>query len=162
MLRRTRGPVKAPGSRSARAALALALALVALPGCYWRQYPRLMETHLSLLLEYADKLLGLAQDHRVVPPERWGEFTYPLERARDFARIARKRFPDRASLTSFDVAVERYAALVADPRVLEPADAAANVAAQLASLRQAADAARQALDREQRGAPVGESAGRAP
>src|SRR6516162_4845448 len=104
MLRRTRHPVKVSRRAPSFALLLAAFALTALCGCYWRQYPRLMETHLSLLLDYGEKLRELAQDGEKVPPERWGEFTYPLERARDFARIARKRFPDRASLRDFDTA----------------------------------------------------------
>jgi hypothetical protein len=151
MLRRTRQPVKVSRRAALSVVLFAAFALPALSGCYWRQYPRLMETHLSLLLDYGEKLRELAQDGEKVPPERWGEFTYPLERARDFARIARKRFPDRASLRDFDAAVERYAGLVADPRVLDGSDAAARVAAQFDGLRQSVETTRRTLAREQAG-----------
>src|SRR5512144_2096190 len=91
----------------------LLLASLAFSGCYWRYYSRVMETHLSLLDSYADKIESLARDHRAVPPERWGEFTYPLERARDFARIAAKRFPGRGSLRDFDTTLDRYDELLA-------------------------------------------------
>lgn len=129
------------------------LALVASAGaaaCYWRQYPRLVETHLSLLLDYAAKLQALAADRRAVPPARWGEFTYPLERAQDFARIAAKRFPDRASLASFKAAIDVYAGLVAEPRILEGPGAAEDVARRVAALRAAAAATRADLEEEAR------------
>ncbi len=97
-------------------------------GCYWQRYPRLVRTHLDLLSDYAAKLQQFAEDHVVVPTERWGEFTYPLERARDFSRIVAGRWPGRASLVAFDRAVEAYAALVADGAILARADAAAEIA----------------------------------
>ena len=68
----------------ALAALALLMALVA-TGCFARRYPGLMEKHLEVLGLYADKLQALAQDEHAVPAQDWGEFTYPLERAREFA-----------------------------------------------------------------------------
>ena len=145
MLRSRMDRVKAGRARLLVVAL---LAVGALGGCYWRQYPRLMETHLGLMIEFAEKLESLAEAGRVVPPERWGEFTYPLERARDFARIAAKRYPDRASLASFDRAVSVYGALVADPRILDGPDAESDVARQVAELRLAAEEVRVELARE--------------
>lgn len=146
MLRARTGPVKA----ALCGAVAAALAAVALVGCYWQRYPRLIETHLALLLDYATKLQILADDHRPVPPEAWGEFTYPLERARDFSRIVAQRFPGRRSLALFDQAVAQYAELVASPDILTRPDAAADIARRVAELRQLAEATRGALAEEER------------
>ena len=131
----------------ALAALALLMALVA-TGCFARRYPGLMEKHLEVLGLYADKLQALAQDEHAVPAQDWGEFTYPLERAREFARVAEARYPDRASLKAFVAALDAYGALVADPAELSAPDAAASVGAKAAAFRSAAAAARAALDRE--------------
>ncbi|MFN8599158.1 MAG: hypothetical protein U0842_01710 [Candidatus Binatia bacterium] len=131
----------------ALAALALLMALVA-TGCFARRYPGLMEKHLEVLGLYADKLQALAQDEHAVPAQDWGEFTYPLERAREFARVAESRYPDRASLKAFVAALEAYGALVADPAALSAPGAAASVGAKAAAFRSAAAAARAALDRE--------------
>ncbi|HZR82488.1 MAG TPA: hypothetical protein VFD92_15445 [Candidatus Binatia bacterium] len=146
MLRTSTGTVKA---RVPTIAIALGLAAATLlSGCYWRRYPKLVETHLTVLLEFAAKLQALADDRETVPAERWGEFTYPLERARDFSRIAARRFADRRSLASFDRTVEAYADLVADPRILERSDAAAEVARRVVELRTLADQTRADLARE--------------
>jgi len=117
-------------------------------GCYWQRYPRLVETHLGLLSDFAEKLQGLAEDRVVVPAERWGEFTYPLDRARDFSRIVAGRWPGRASLAAFDRAVEAYAALVADPAVLARADAVAEISRGRDALEQRIAEARAALASE--------------
>lgn len=146
MLRARTGAVKA----ALCGTVAAALAATALVGCYWQRYPRLIETHLALLLDYATKLQALADDHRVVPPEAWGEFTYPLERARDFSRIVAQRFPGRRSLALFDRAVAQYAELVASPDILTRPDAAGNIARRVAELRQLAEATRGALAEEER------------
>jgi hypothetical protein len=145
MLRAAIGTVKA---RVFVACAALSLAAACLSACYWQRYPRLVETHLELLLEFAAKLQALAEDGRRVPPERWGEFTYPLERARDFARIAAQRFAGRRSLASFGEATSAYAALVADPGILAQPDAAARVARHVESLRAAAARTRTDLANE--------------
>lgn len=159
MLRAGIGPVKRGPERRDRWGAGLrrawlpllAVVLVAPGGCYWRRYAALVDTHLSLMLGYAAKLEALAADGRGVPPDRWGELTYPLERARDFARIAAKRFPGRASLESFERAVDAYASLVADPGILSRPDAAAEIARRTAALRAAAAETRAVLERERAG-----------
>jgi hypothetical protein len=139
------------GARAYLATIALAtLALATLAGCYWRYYPKLMETHLELLVSYADKLAALAHDRVAVPPDRWGEFTYPLERARDFARIAEKRFPDRESLRAFRGVLDRYEALVEDPAILARPDAEDKLARGRVALDDAVATTRAALERERR------------
>jgi hypothetical protein len=107
-----------------------------------------METHLVLLISYSDKLESLAEDHQAVPPERWGEFTYPLERARDFSRIAAKRFPGRASLERFDVALDRYQDLLGELGQLAAPGAVDAIAAKRRALDQAIADTRRALHDE--------------
>ncbi len=141
--------VKAGQAGAVGRGLAVAVLLACATGCYWQRYPRLVETHLSVLLDFGRKLEALAIDRRPVAPERWGEFTYPLERARDFSRIAAKRYPGRESLLAFDQATGRYAELVADPRLLDGPDAPVEVARRLAALREAAKRTRELLAREQ-------------
>ncbi|MEY4950327.1 MAG: hypothetical protein RL698_2538 [Pseudomonadota bacterium] len=145
--------VKVAGRRTAKVVPALGwvlawLVLALAPGCYWQRYPRLVETHLGLMVDYAAKLQGFAEDRVTVPAERWGEFTYPLERARDFARIVASRYPGRRSLAAFDRAVAAYAALVADPAILVRADAVAEIARGRATLEEAAAATRHEIDAE--------------
>jgi hypothetical protein len=117
-------------------------------GCFSRRYPRLMQTHLEVLSLYASKLAALADDHRTVAVQDWGEFTYPLERARDFARVAAVHYPERASLHSFEQALAAYGALVADPAVLSADDAVATVATRHAAFTAAVEQTRADLARE--------------
>ena len=143
------GRVKAHGpsvSEHRRAGAGLCVLLLAIcVGCYWRYYPQVMETHLALLSSYSDKLESFAEDHHAVPPEAWGEFTYPLERARDFSRIAARRFPGRASLERFDVALDCYQDLLGDLGQLGAPGAAQAIAGKRRALDLAIAAARQAL-----------------
>src|SRR6266446_1671402 len=78
--------------------LALLLLLV-LSGCYWLKYCRLMRTHIDLLLSMAKKMSDLLEDHQAITPPMMSEFSYPLERARDFARIAGQRYAERLKET---------------------------------------------------------------
>jgi len=137
----------------ARVSLLFLVVVAALftPGCFSRRYPRLMETHLEVLSLYASKLVALAQDERTVAAQDWGEFTYPLERAQDFARVATAHYPDRASLKSFETVVAGYAALVSDPAILSGADAASTVAARQATFATAVARTREDLARESAG-----------
>lgn len=138
-----------PG-RVKRVALGVAsVVLVALhAGCYWSRYPELMETHLELLEQYGEKLSSLARAPNGIPLDAWGEFLYPLDRAKDFARIAAYRDPDRGSLRSFRVVLERYEALVGDPVYLQQADGLAELRRRRAALAQAVAETRRRLARE--------------
>lgn len=129
------------------ALMALLAALVA-SGCFARRYPGLMAKHLEVLGLYAGKLQALAHDEHTVPAQDWGEFTYPLERAREFARVAESRYPDRGSLKAFLAALDAYASLVADPAILSGPEAPQVVAARVAAFRTAAEAAHAALEKE--------------
>ena len=124
------------------------VALLVLAGCYWSRYPQLMETHLELLDQFGAKLEALEASGRGVPIESWAEFVYPLDRARDFARIAKQRFPDRESLQEFDNALARYADLVDDPTLLSRGDARARIGKGRADLSRAITDTRAALARE--------------
>lgn len=127
-----------------RATTAVLVALV-VAGCFSHRYPGLLEKHLEVLGLFADKLLTLAQDDRTVAAQDWGEFTYPLQRAREFERVAAARYPERASLKAFQKALDAYGALVAEPAILSTPDAAATVGVKVAAFRAAATAAREAL-----------------
>lgn len=137
-----------PTIKAAFAWVLLGCALLAASGCFSRRYPRVLERHLEVLALYARKLATLAEDGQTVPAEDWGEFTYPLERARQFARVAERHVPERASLASFREVLERYAELTAGPEVLEGEDAARTVAAQVAALEAAVARVREDLRRE--------------
>jgi hypothetical protein len=93
-------------------ALALAI-LAAAIGCYWWRYADVMRTHSQLLGDMAEKLCATA----VRPPlsgPALAEYEYPLARARDFARIAAKRCPERRSLATFKRALRLYEVTVRD------------------------------------------------
>lgn len=127
--------------------LALAV-LLAAGGCYWTRYPALMETHLTLMEEYAAKLQDLADEDRPVAPQDWGEFVYPHERAVEFARIVGGRFEGRPSLVAFSEVLERYNELVANPDLLRGAGASEAVARRRRSLNEAIAMTRSSLARE--------------
>jgi len=148
MLRAGVQTVKVDPSRAVGLVLALASLL---PGCFAWRYPGLMERHLEVLGSYATKLEALAQDERTVRAQDWGEFTYPLERAREFARLGAARYPERASMRAFQRALDAYGALAADPAILSNPDARSVVAAGVATFRAAADEARADLERERAG-----------
>jgi hypothetical protein len=138
--------------RSHRAALLTLVAAAALAAsCYWSRYAEVMSTHLELLEQYAAKLAAIAEDHDTVAPKDWGEFVYPLDRGRDFARIAGKRYPERVSLARFEEALRRYAAMVTSPDVLSREDAEAVLRADERRLAEAIAATRHALAREAEG-----------
>lgn len=123
--------------------------LLVLVGCYWSRYPQLMETHLTLLDEFAAKLDDVARGERGVRLEVLPEFVYPLERAQDFSRIAARRFPDRASLRAFRVVLQRYGALVDDPAYLLQPDAVVQIEKRRVALAEAIEVTRADLAREQ-------------
>jgi hypothetical protein len=127
---------------------ALGVALLALAACYWSRYPELMETHLEVLSQYARKLQSVADQGRAMGIEQWPEFVYPLERARDFARIVAPRFPDRRSLARFRIVLESYARLLEDPKLLERKEGAAEVDRRVEALEAAVMETREALREE--------------
>ena len=71
-----------------------------------------MRTHVDLILSMTDKMSRLVEDNETATPTTMREFLYPLERARDFARIVSPRYADRASLTTFVELLNIYAQAV--------------------------------------------------
>jgi hypothetical protein len=99
--------------RNLSCALVVTSALLLLPlavgGCYWLKYGKLMRTHVDLLLSMARKMNDLLEDRRTISMQ---EFSYPLERARDFVRIVSSRYAERQSLQAFNSFLDTYAELV--------------------------------------------------
>ena len=81
-------------------------------GCYWLQYNKLMQTHVTLLLAMAGKMTDLLESKEPIHAAAMAEFTYPLTRARDFARIAAKRYETLPSLQAFSHFLDTYGVLV--------------------------------------------------
>ena len=123
-------------------------ALLLVSGCYWSQYPEVMEMHLELLEQYASKVEAVARSKAEVPPSDWGEFAYPLERAEDFARIAAQRYPTRASLRDFRGVLKRYSAIVDNLGALSQPGGMEELARRRKALRHAVEATRVQLRRE--------------
>jgi len=88
------------------------LVLLALGGCYWLKYGKLMRTHIDLLISMSKKMSDLLEDQRAVTPNMMDEFSYPLERARDFVRIVSSRYAKRQSLQAFSHFLDTYAELL--------------------------------------------------
>jgi len=84
--------------------------------CYWLKYGKLMRTHIDLLLSMAKKLSDLLEDHRPISRQ---EFSYPLERARDFVRIVSSRYAGRRSLQAFNDFLDTYAEVVKEADQLQ-------------------------------------------
>ena len=85
---------------------------VSLGGCYWIKYTKLMRTHVELLLAMTDKMGSFLEDDRAMTPRMMNEFLYPLERARDFARIVKRFYEGRISLKQFERLLAVYADLL--------------------------------------------------
>jgi len=142
----------APSAGERRAAL-LALAAAGLllaAGCYWSKYDKLVRTHVALLLAMAGKIADVTEAEG--PPASLAEYRYPLERARDFARIAARRYAARESLRTFLAFCDDYehvlAAAEATPARDGTGDSEAALAVARAALTAQASAVLAALDRE--------------
>lgn len=100
--------------RRARVALVACVVAVgvSLSGCYWIKYTKLMRTHVELLLDMTDKMGSFLEDGRAITPRMMNEFLYPLERARDFARIVKRFYEGRTSLQRFERLLDVYADLL--------------------------------------------------
>jgi len=71
-----------------------------------------MHTHVELLLDMTDKMSRLLEENETITPAMMTESLYPLERARDFIRIAAQRYPDRQSLAVFGQFLDIYERIV--------------------------------------------------
>ena len=137
-----------PGGTLATAVLVLALAASA--GCYWSKYDELARTHVDLLLAMATKIDDIVRQDGAAPAAL-AEYRYPLERARDFARIAGRRFEGRASLVAFRGlcdAYERYLTIAEGLRGAAGPDGDAAAPAALADVKARASDVIAALDAE--------------
>ncbi len=106
-----------PPGRSPLVRVSILLGLVLpclLGGCYWLKYEKLMRTHVQLMRSMTDKMNRLLEDNDVLTPTMMNEFLYPLERARDFARIVAQHYADRPSLAAFKQLLDRYQRLVTE------------------------------------------------
>lgn len=101
-----------PSCRTRRLALLALPLLLVIGGCYWLKYSKLMRTHVDLLLSMSQKMSELLEDRRTISPTMMNEFSYPLDRARDFARIVGQRYAQRRSLQAFNQFLDTYAELV--------------------------------------------------
>ena len=73
-----------------------------------------MRTHIELMQDMTDKMTRLLEENDAITPTMMNEFLYPLERARDFARIVSPRYAERPSLQAFQQLMDIYEGLVAE------------------------------------------------
>ena len=88
------------------------LVVLLLAGCYWIKYEKLMLTHVDLMVAMTSKMTRLLDEGDPITPNMMNEFLYPLERARDYSRIAAKVFEGAPSLEAFNKLLDSYDALV--------------------------------------------------
>lgn len=146
---------------SVKAALCVSLALT---GCFWRTYGRIVATHAELLTAMARKGADLVASGRLTA-ESMPELTYPLERTQAFVQRARARAGDAppASLLALETLAARYRtfvdALDRGRRELRGEAARAALAAPLADVEAASSAVTAALRAEGRAPAVSAGAG---
>jgi len=80
-------------------------------GCLWRSYGTIMQVHLDVLTETADKLCSVVESGRGPTAAGMAEYVYPAQRAREFMRQF-NGYRDRKSYQQFGVLVDRYETLV--------------------------------------------------
>ena len=134
--------------------MAFMLGVAALAGgCYWSKYDKLMRTHVVLLQAMADKIVEVTETDGA--PQSLAEYRYPLERARDFARIVGRRYAERESLKAFLAFCDAYERVLRLVEARSGPRGTSNDPALLAAARAAlgaqASAVIAALDRERAG-----------
>jgi hypothetical protein len=138
----------------ARSGLVFALvSSLAISGCYWLRYADLARTHAELIEDLSSATLAsLEASSRPLEPGEIERLRYPLARAREFAEIARKRYPERASLLALDALVARYAEFIAavERTRIEPPDLA-RLREGVSEIHARAADVRSALEREAAG-----------
>ena len=85
--------------------------LVCVAGCLWRSYGTIMNVHLDVLTQTADKLQSVVESGRGPTAEAMAEYVYPAQRAREFMRQF-STYSSRRSYQQFSALVDRYDALV--------------------------------------------------
>ena len=71
-----------------------------------------MLTHVDLMVAMTSKMTRLLDEGDPITPNMMNEFLYPLERARDYSRIAAKVFEGAPSLEAFNKLLDSYDAVV--------------------------------------------------
>lgn len=93
--------------------LAVVALLTVASGCYWLRYHDLLETHLGLMQGLAnDAAEAIAAGDGLLQASDIERLRYPLDRARQFVAVSRRRSSQRASLERFESFVAAYAELV--------------------------------------------------
>ncbi|HVO23992.1 MAG TPA: hypothetical protein VMW56_10225 [Candidatus Margulisiibacteriota bacterium] len=87
------------------------LLVVCAAGCLWRSYGTIMEVHLDVLTQTADKLCSVVESGRGPTAEGMAEYVYPAQRARQFLRQF-NGYSQRRSYHQFGALLDRYEALV--------------------------------------------------
>jgi hypothetical protein len=87
------------------------LLIVCAAGCLWRSYGTIMDVHLDVLTQTADKLRSVVEGGRGPTAEGMAEYIYPAQRAREFMRQF-SSYSSRRSYQQFGVLVDRYDAMV--------------------------------------------------
>jgi hypothetical protein len=87
------------------------LLLACAASCLWRSYGTIMEVHLDVLTQTADKLCSVVESKRGLTVEGMAEYVYPAQRAREFLRQF-SSYSDRRSYQQLGTLLDRYEALV--------------------------------------------------
>lgn len=90
---------------------ALLLILCLLGGCLWRSYETIMRVHVDVLTSVLSKVADKIESGRPVTPADITELTYPLQRARQFARQYQSE-AQRDSHRRFVELLDRFESLV--------------------------------------------------
>jgi hypothetical protein len=80
-------------------------------GCLWRSYAYILDVHVDVLTQMADKLAVMTEAGKGPTAETMAEYVYPAKRARTFLRQF-DGYEKRASYHRFRQLLERYEALV--------------------------------------------------
>jgi hypothetical protein len=85
--------------------------LVCAAGCLWRSYGTIMQVHLDVLTQTADKLCSVVESGRGPTAAGMAEYVYPAQRAREFMRQF-SGYRDRKSYQQFGMLLDRYETMV--------------------------------------------------
>ncbi len=113
-----------------------------------------MCTHVDLLISMAKKMRDLYEAHRSITPAMVEEFTYPVQRARDFVRIVHPRYAQRRSLHAFTDFLDMYTALVEEAdrmRIMNDPSAISNFLERVQALQRQGEHVKAVLAQEEQG-----------
>jgi len=95
---------------SAAPALCCCLVIGAAASCLWRGYATILNVHLDVLTETADKLCAVVASRRPLSAQGMAEYVYPAQRGREFLRQFSGNSA-RPSYRHFGELLDRYEAL---------------------------------------------------